>query len=73
MQKNIILAPYHLVSKLDNLIDCKTMTSDTKLEYCQPTARKYIHLSSHMKLYLEKLRHTEPINLLSEERVLGVY
>ena len=71
--KNIVIAPYHLVSKLDNLIDYKTMTSNVELGYWQSTARKYIHLSNHMKFYLENLRRTEPINLLNKERVLGVY
>lgn len=71
--KNIVVAPYHLVSKLNNLIDFGVITSKEDLDYWRSISTKYLRLSNSAKKYMSILEEKEQYKKIMDSNVLGVY
>lgn len=71
--KNIVVAPYHLVSKINSLIDFSTITSKEELDYWRSISTKYLRLSNDAKKYISILEGEEQYKKFLSSNVLGVY
>ena len=71
--KNIVVAPYHLASKVLSLIDFDAIMSKENLDYWRSVSTKYLRLSNDAKKYMKILEEKEQYKKSFRSNILGVY